>query len=173
MGIYKLKENENVIFRGSAMFFSDYKRAEENAKSCDVMLTNLNIVITYQKKKLFRTVTKSSVFKTEDVKIYDDTIQIIRQAADVDIYFKKSEVYLTFEEEIAKDFSDKALTLISGNSKFVRAIKKAQKVVNEKIIDGVTEVTKTAKVAKNVVETVISSTKEIFTSENDDTSNSR
>ena len=89
---YKLKENEAVLFKGSAVLSSDYKRADSDSKGCDIMLTNLNIILSYQKKGLFKTVKRASVFKVADVKIYDDNVQIIseRGKAEVDIYLKKT-----------------------------------------------------------------------------------
>ena len=170
---YKLKPQENILFRGNAILYSNFKRIDDECvKNCDITLTNINIILSYPKKRLFKTITKSSVFKVTDVKIYDDTIQIIRQQTSVDVYLKKTELYLTFDEEkTAKDFCNKALTLISGDSQILRAIKKAQKVLNktaETMADGVTEVTKTA---KNVVDTVVNTVanaKDVLISGNDD-----
>ena len=131
---YKLKENEAVLFKGSAVLSSDYKRADSDSKGCDIMLTNLNIILSYQKKGLFKTVKRASVFKVADVKIFDDNVQIIseRGKAEVDIYLKKTELYLTFEnEKIAKDFCNKAITLITGDPQWARFVKRAGKMLSK------------------------------------------
>ena len=145
---YKLKDTETVLFRGNAVIYTNHKRQEEGKIDCEIMLTNLNIVISYPKKKLFRMAVESLAYKVEDVKIFNERIQIIRQKTNVDIYLKQSELYLSFSEEnIAKDFCNKALTLISGESQVVRAIKKTQKVINETgqaIVELVEETAKTA-----------------------------
>ena len=129
---YVLKDNETILFRGNAILMPNGKRIETDKEKCDVVLTNLNIVLIEKVKKLFRTVNQANVFSVSDVKIYDETIQIIRRKAIVDIYLKKGELFLDFEKEkAAKEFCDKALKLISGNSKLVRAVKKAQKAIRE------------------------------------------
>ena len=46
--------------------------------------------------------------------------------------FKTAEIFADFcEEKCAKEFCDKALKLISGNSKLVRGVKKTQKAIQE------------------------------------------
>ena len=153
---YKLKDTETVLFRGNAVIYTNHKRQEEGKIDCDILLTNLGIVISYPKKKVFRTVVESFVYKIADVKIFNDQIQIIRKKTNVDIFLKNCELYLSFaEENVTKAFCNKALTLISGNSQFVRAIKKTQKIITETgeaLAEGMAEVAKTA-------ENVITNTK--------------
>ena len=128
---YTLQENETILFRGTAIILPDGKKSK-NEEEHDVLLTNLNIVLIGKIKKLFKTVNTVSVHSVSDVKIYDETVQIVRRKAVVDIYLKSGEVFADFKKEkCAKEFCDKALKLISGYSKFVRSVKKTQKVINE------------------------------------------
>ena len=128
---YILKENETILFRGACILLPDGKRTKKEEER-DVLLTNLNIVFMNNVKKLFKTVNEVDVYSVRDVKIYDETIQIIRRKSIVDIYLKSGELFVDFKKEkYAKEFCDKALRLISGFSKLVRSVKKTQKAINE------------------------------------------
>ena len=166
MKAYKLKENEAVLFKGSAILSSDYKRSDSNSKNCDIMLTNLNVIFFYQKKGLFRTVTKASVFNVADVKIYNEDVQIIRENdKDVVVYLKKRELYLTFEDEkVAKDFCNKAITLISGDSQITRFFKKAKKTIvktSGDIGDSVAEISQSAAAVVGTVTSGVEAVKKV------------
>lgn len=132
MDNYTLKENETILYRGSAVVLRNGKSNEKKDSESDILLTNLNIVVVTSTKKLIRTVTETSIHSINDVKIYDESVQVKRKRAVVDIYLKDCELFLDFKKEgEAKEFCDKALRLISGESKFVRSVKKARKTVNE------------------------------------------
>ena len=83
----------------------------------------------------------------EDIKTYDETIQIIRRKNLIDIYFTTGEVFLKFEKEkLCKEFCDKATKLRDGYSNFVRSVKKTQKAIketNEALDIDVVEIAKT------------------------------
>ena len=129
---YVLRDDETILFRGSAVLMPDGKKNAKNEEKSDVLLTNLNIVFVVKAKKLFRTIQEVNVYSVSDVKIYDEAVQIIRRKAVVDIYLKSIELFADFgKEKYAKEFCDKALKLISGNSKFVRSVKKTQKAIKE------------------------------------------
>ena len=128
---YILKENETVLYRGNATIMPDGKGGK-NAKQCDVWLTNLNIVLMVQKKKLLKTLTEVETYSVADVKKYNDSVQVIRRKSVVDIYLNTGEIFLGFgKEKEAKLFTDKALRLISGENKVVRSVKKVRKEVSE------------------------------------------
>ena len=128
---YILQENETILFRGTAILMPNGK-APKNQEEHDVILTNLNIVFISKIKKMFKTVFQVDTYSVKDVKIYDETIQIIRRKSIVDIYLKQGEIFADFKKEkYAKEFCDRALKLISGYSKFVRSVKKTQKAINE------------------------------------------
>ena len=129
---YILRSDETILFRGSAVWMPEGKRDAKTDIRCDVMLTNYSIVLTVHIKKFFKTSVEVYVYKTADVKIYDETIQVKRNKAVVDVYLQKKELFLDFEKEKpAKEFCDNALRLISGNSKLVRSVKKTQKAIKE------------------------------------------
>ena len=146
---YILQENETILFRGTVVLMPNGKEPKNQAEH-DVLLTNLNIVFISKIKKLFKTVSQVASYSVNDVKIYDETVQIIRRKTIVDIYLKQGEIFAKFKKEkYAKEFCDKALKLISGYSKFVRSVKKTQKVINEtnEALDiDVVEIAKTAAV---------------------------
>ena len=128
---YILKENETILFRGSARLIPDANNLNAG-NECHVLLTNLNFVFISTFKRLFRTVNEVEAYSVSDVKIYDEAIQIIRRKSVVDIYLKQREIFLDFgKDKYAKEFCDKALRLISGFSKFVRSVKKTKKTINE------------------------------------------
>ena len=156
---YILQKDETILFRGNAQYLPNGKPDERFEELIDVLLTNHNIVLVHKRKKLFKTVTEVGVFGVSDVKIYDETVQIIRRKAIVDVYLNEGELFLNFiKEKYAKEFCDKAQRLISGNSKFVRSVKKTRKAVketNEALdIDVVDIAKKTAAVACEVAASV-------------------
>lgn len=129
---YILKSDETVLYRGSVVVMPDGKSEAKNVKKGDLLLTNFNIVIITQTKKLLKTVTDVEVYRTSDVKTYDESVQVIRRKSVVDVYLKTGELFLDFKKEKeAKLFCDKALRLISGESKFVRSVKKVKKEIKE------------------------------------------
>ena len=129
---YTLKENEVILYRGSATLLPNGKSNENNAVMNDLILTNFNIVITVKKKKLLKTVTETLIYSISDIKIHDEKIQVIRRKTVVDIYLKATELFLDFKKEKeAKLFCDNALKEISGESKLVRSVKKTKKAIKE------------------------------------------
>ena len=129
---YILENDETVLYRGSVVVMPDGKSEAKNVKKGDLLLTNFNIVIITQTKKLLKTVTDVEVYRTSDVKTYDESVQVIRRKSVVDVYLKTGELFLDFKKEKeAKLFCDKALRLISGESKFVRSVKKVKKEIKE------------------------------------------
>ena len=129
---YTLSTNETILYRGKATMLHDGKTGKKETKNVDLLLTNLNIVIFEETKKLFKTVSETTTYSVSDVKIYDETVQIIRRKSVVDIYLNCGELFLDFEKEKeAKLFCDQALKLVSGNSKLVRSVKKARKAIKE------------------------------------------
>ena len=132
MDNYTLKADETILYRGSVVVLRDGKSNEKKDHESDILLTNLNIVIVTTTKKILRTVAETFTYRVKDVKIYDESVQVKRKKSIVDIYLKDCELFLDFKKESeAKDFCGKALRLISGESKFVRSVKKAKKTVNE------------------------------------------
>ena len=127
MKSYVLSEEEVFLFKGMVAQFYDWKEeSSANTYSTELLLTNLNIVLSTDDS------TAPQIYPAEQIKIYDEKFQIIRKKATVEIYLKSGELYLKFEQEKdARAFCDKSLRLRSGNSKFVRSVKKAQKAIKE------------------------------------------
>ncbi len=130
---YILMNDETILYRGEALLLPDGKYdKKKDYVLADVLLTNYNIVFTVKKKKLFKSVVDTQTYSITDIKIYDETVQVIRRKSIVDIYLNSAELFMKFKKEKdAKEFCDKALKLVSGYSKFVRSVKKTQKAIKE------------------------------------------
>lgn len=129
---YVLKENETVLYRHAVFVLPISKKRDEMIPESELWLTNLNIVICTPKKKLLRTVFETEVYSVADVKRYDERVQVINRGKIVDIYLKDKELFLDFKKSgEAKLFSDIALRLMSGESKFVRGVKRVRKEIRE------------------------------------------
>ena len=129
---YVLKENETVLYRHEVFVLPISKKRDKTIPESELWLTNLNIVICTPKKKLLRTIFETEVYSVTDVKRYDERVQVINRGKIVDIYLKVKELFLDFKKSReAKLFSDIALRLISGESKFVRGVKKVRKEIRE------------------------------------------
>jgi hypothetical protein len=124
---YTLRDDETVLFKNEVKVCTNNKKFVD----AELLLTNLNFVFIY-KKKFFGKSMENEVFDAKSVKIYDSTYQIIRKNKTVAIYMIGAEKTIEFPSlKLAKEFSDVALRLVSGFSKLVRGVKKAQKAVNE------------------------------------------
>ena len=129
---YELKEDEVVLFKGMVCLLSDWKDKKECVYNTELLLTNYNVVLTTKIRKLISSIEEQRVYCIEDIKVYDQSVQVIRKKKMVDMYFLSAEVFLVFEKEkSAKEFCDKTIKLRDGNSKFVRSVKKAQKAIGE------------------------------------------
>lgn len=129
---YDLKENETVLYRHEVLVLPITKKRDKTISESELWLTNLNIVICTPKKKLLRTAFETEIYSVADVKFYDEKVQVINRGKIVDIYLKNKELFLEFKKSSeAKLFSDIALRLISGESKFVRGVKKIRKEIRE------------------------------------------
>ena len=125
---YVLNEDEVILLRGMVAQFYDWKEEKDaNTYNTELLLTNLNIVLDKDDD-----ITSRQVFNVTDIKIYDEKPQIIRRKSVIEIYHKSAEIYFKFEQEkSAKEFCDKALKLFSGNTKFVRSVKSAEKIIKD------------------------------------------
>lgn len=125
---YQLKSNEVILFKGIVNDLQDNKKKIQK----ELILTNLNIVLVTTIKKLFKTEVVMEEYKVEDIKTYNGTSQVIRKGASVDVYLLSCEKFLQFDKiKQAKEFTQAALRVASGYSKFVRGVKKVQQTVQE------------------------------------------
>ena len=130
MKYYELQKDEVPLFRGEALVLQE--DCEETTIPCEIILTNQNFVITKIIKSLFKKEFETNVYEFALVKVYKDSPYIVQKNNKVEIYFENSEQYISFNNtKEAKDFTNKALKAVSGNSKFVRIIKKVQQEINE------------------------------------------
>lgn len=156
---YKLKEDEVILYHGAAEILPDSKMptpARSKKTETEVVLTNTNFVfITTEKHLLRKDTVMTEVFPISDVKSYKESPYIVQKGKIVEIYFSENEKFIKFEKgNNAGKFADTAMRLISGKSKFVRAVRKTQneiKETNEKLnIDIVGGVKAAAGVAAEV-----------------------
>ena len=171
MNNYALTNDETILYHGEVLFLTAGKKAGEyKSATAEIVLTNFNLIIKKNVKGVFVTNVETEIFKVESIKIYNDSPQITRNKKRVDICLTGRELFLVFyKEKEAREFCDKALRLVSGNSKFVRAVKKTQKAVKEtnealdidlvEIAKGTTAVVATAVVAASGVPTAGKKTK--------------
>ncbi len=154
---YVLKSDETVLYRGSVELLKDGKKDPKVKKTTwELLLTNYNIVVTSTTKKMWSEIVENIEHSVSDIKVYKGSKQIIRKGINVEIYLTSGELFLEFpNSKEAKDFTLKALRLASGNSQFVRGVKKVQseiKETNEALdIDVVDIAKKAAVVTGNVV----------------------
>ena len=133
MNNYALKNDETILYHGEVQLLTAGKKiGEYKSTLAEIVLTNFNLIVKTNVKKMLSTSVETRVYKVEDIKIYNDAPQITRDKKNVDICLNGAELFLSFDKEKeAREFCDKALRLVSGNSKFVRAVKKTQKAVQE------------------------------------------
>lgn len=161
---YKLKSDETVLYRGSVELLKDGKKDTKAKKATsELLLTNYNIVVTTTTKKMWNEIVENVEHKVSDIKVYKDSSQVIRKGSIVEIYLTSGELFLEFPSgKEAKDFTAKALRLATGNSQFVRGVKKVQneiKETNEALdIDVVDIAKKAAVVTGNIVVEVAKTT---------------
>ena len=133
---YTLEENEVVLYRGNVNILTSWGN-QKNSKFKKVeyylTLTNLNFVFMEKKKQLLKKeVIEKELYAVDSVKFYNNNPHIIRKDAIVEIYFKEKDKIIEFEsKKEARIFADTALRLVSGKSKFVRAVQKVQKEVSD------------------------------------------
>ena len=126
MNHYELQNDEVALSHEQAFIVNELKRAE-----VEVLLTNFNFVFIKRIKQFLKKDTyEVEIYGVDTVKIYNDLPHIIKKNKVVEIYFKGTEKFLEFaSKKQATKFADTALRLISGQSKFVRGVKKTQKEI--------------------------------------------
>ena len=128
---YVLQKDEVTLFHGQASIQSE-KGKKTKELDCEIILTNLNFVFTTTIKSLFKKEFETEIFELSAVKIYKDSPYILCDNNIVEIYFEGCEKFIVFEnKKEAKEFTNQALKATSGNSKFVRIIKKVQQQIAE------------------------------------------
>jgi len=130
---YVLQKDETVLLRKSVQRLREGKKVGQYAATdAEVLLTNLHIVVSENRRAMLSATVETEVYDVHDVKVYDDTVQVIREKRRVSVYLNAAELFLEFErEQAAKEFCDREHKLISGYSKLVRAVKKTQKTITE------------------------------------------
>ena len=130
---YVLQKDETVLLRKSVQRLREGKKVGQYAATdAEVLLTNLHIVVSENRRAMLSATVETEVYDVHDVKVYDGTVQVIREKRRVSVYLNAAELFLEFErEQAAKEFCDRAHKLISGYSKLVRAVKKTQKTIPE------------------------------------------
>ena len=133
---YTLQEDEVILYHGIVSLLPDGKKQKtsQNKKTeVESILTNLNFVfITKVKQLLKKEMVNVETYSISEVKFYRDNPHIIKKGKVVELYLKSCEKFIEFPNtKETKTFSDTALRLVSGKSKFVRSVKNAQKEIQE------------------------------------------
>ena len=129
---YILSENEVVLFRGMVALHYEWKELARVAEyNTELLLTNEKLVFMPEADSSLSE-ANPQILAVEEIKVYDNKIQVIRKKNTIEIYHKSGELYLQFElEKTAKEFCEKTLKLHSGYTKFVRTVKTAEKVIKD------------------------------------------
>ena len=125
---YQLQTDEVVLFHAQASLVKGGKKTET-----EVILTNLYFVfINKTKRFLKKAEIDTERYGAQSVKRYNNVPHIIRKGKKAEVYFPTTEKFIEFATgKEASTFANTALRLVSGQSKFVRAVKKVQKEVRE------------------------------------------
>ncbi len=133
---YELQKDEVILSRAQVVILPNGKESKAKMLTkteCELLLTNLAFVFTTKQKVLLRKATiESEVYDIKTVKWYNEVPHIRIKGKVVEIYFANGEKFVQFSnKKEAKEFTNTALRLVSGQSKFVRGVKKAQKEISE------------------------------------------
>ena len=132
---YALQKDEVALYHGTVTILANGKQKTEKIKKAEteVYLTNLNVVfITKVKQVLSKAKSLVEVYGINTIKFYKDTPHIIKRGEIIELYFLDCEKFIAFtNNKEAKLFMDTALKLISGDSKFVRTVKKIKNEIEE------------------------------------------
>lgn len=133
---YELTADEVVLYHGQVALLSDGKESKVSKMKkveTELVLTNLNFVFITKTKQVFKQEkVETEICSADTVKFYRDAPHILKKGTIVEVYFKGGEKFIEFpDKKQARVFGDTALRLVSGHSKFVRGVKKAQKEIKE------------------------------------------
>lgn len=133
---YELQKEEVVLSHAQVVILPNGKESKAKMLTkteCELLLTNLAFVFTTKQKSLLKKETiESEIYDIKTVKWYNEVPHILIKDKVVEIYFANGEKFVQFRnKKEAKEFTNTALRLVSGQSKFVRGVKKAQKEINE------------------------------------------
>lgn len=133
---YELIKDEVILWHGEVSLLPSGKAVKESALKkvqTELILTNFNFVFITKTKRVFQKVeVEREIYATGDVKYYKESPYILKKGKVVEVYFEGAERFIEFsDKKQARVFGDTALRLVSGHSKFVRAVKKTQKEIKE------------------------------------------
>ena len=127
---YQLQNNEVPLYRGKIILLPVSKK--EKPYEAELVLSNLNFIFAMEVKQVFRKISQTEVYDLKSVKFYNDLPHIIKKGDLVELYLLSCEKFIKFpNKKEATTFHDAVMRLLSGNSKFVRAVKKVKKEINE------------------------------------------
>lgn len=132
---YELQADEVILYRGQVNLLPDGKPAKPapfKKSETDVILTNLHLIVDETVRGLFNKSVDTLIYDVDVIKKYNDVPQVIQKGAYVDVYLIGTELFFQFpNKKEATLFTNAALRLLTGYSKLVRGVKKAQKAVRE------------------------------------------
>ena len=132
---YTLQQDEVVLYHGTVILWPNDKKPKASLlkkTESELILTNFNFVFINKTKRFLGQDVEVEIYKTEEVKFYKDSPHIIRNKNKAEIYFTTTEKFIEFASgKETKNFINTAMRLVSGKSKFVRAVKKVQSEIQE------------------------------------------
>lgn len=122
-----LQSNEMKIYKGNAFICNEFDNTKHQV---ELILTNINLHLITRNENF--EIINNDILNLENVKIYNNSPQIIHKDNSVEMYFIENEIFLEFtQKKDAKEFTNAALKLLTGKSKFVRMVDKTSKNIND------------------------------------------
>lgn len=142
---YALGTDEVVLYKNNV------RHANDGNKSCELILTNINLVLIKKEKIRFgKSQFNVYGFPMSDIKIYEDMPQIKHHKDSVELYFVNSEQTIIFDSSIeASKFTNAAYKLITGKSMSGRGAEKVKNAIH--LVDDTLGIN-TVGTVKNVLE---------------------
>ncbi len=157
---YHLQPNEVVLFKGHVTKNNEYKEATvvnpfSSSPITELLLTNLNIVLTSIDKKMFaKEDINIEIFPLSEIKIYNGIPQIKQSNTFVELYLMSKELYFNFESIFDATKCVQAVRkVLTGKSLPARSAEKVKKGIE--LVDDTLGIN-TVDTVKNVLENGVS-----------------
>lgn len=161
---FQLAKDEVVLYQNEVLVThvgEEEKESKRKKTETEFALTNHKFVfIVKTKRLLFGEKVEVEELLFDQVKVYNDLPYIVREEDTIAVYFTEQEKRIHFaNKKEAKSFFELALKTVSGHSKFIRGIRKAQKGIDNTSEALGVDIRGVAKEAAAVAVTVVASGK--------------
>lgn len=118
---YAMKEDEVVLYKGQA-------KVDDSQHFSDILLTNVNLVITTRIKKIFaKDEVYTQVFPLSELKVYQNTPQLKQKGNKVELFFANKNIVIEFSSLLAPHkFVNELTKLLTGKTASERGADKVK-----------------------------------------------